>query len=120
MPVDGYKQDTLFEAARRKLAELAPRISVLSPRERLAIPPQPMPERDPAERRRDMGISAIYPKPNTSKPGKGHKIYPYLLRDLSINYSNQVWAMDITYIPVQGGYLYLVAVIDIHSRYERV
>jgi len=62
-------------------------------------------------------ISAIYPKPNISKPGKGHKIYPYFLRDLSINYSNQVWAMDITYIPVQGGYLYLVAVIDIHSRY---
>lgn len=62
-------------------------------------------------------IQAIGPKPNTSKPGKGHKIYPYLLRKLKINRSNQVWAMDITYIPVQGGFLYLVAVIDLYSRY---
>lgn len=64
-----------------------------------------------------MGISAIGPKPNTSKPGKGHKRYPYLLRKLKIVRPNQVWAMDITYIPVQGGYLYLVAVIDLYSRY---
>lgn len=64
-----------------------------------------------------LGIQAIGPKPNTSKPGKGHKIYPYLLRHLAIDRSNQVWAMDITYIPVQGGYLYLVAVIDLYSRY---
>jgi putative transposase len=62
-------------------------------------------------------IQAIGPKPNTSKPGKGHKIYPYLLRHLVIDRPNQVWAMDITYIPVQGGYLYLVAVIDLYSRY---
>lgn len=64
-----------------------------------------------------MGISAIGPKPNTSKPIKGHKIYPYLLKNLKISRSNQVWAMDITYIPVQGGYLYLAAIIDLHSRY---
>jgi len=64
-----------------------------------------------------LGIQAIGPKPNTSKPGKGHKIYPYLLRHLVIDRPNQVWAMDITYIPVQGGYLYLVAVIDLYSRY---
>lgn len=64
-----------------------------------------------------LGIQAIGPKPNTSKPGKGHKIYPYLLRKLKIVRSNQVWAMDITYIPVQGGFLYLVAVIDLFSRY---
>lgn len=64
-----------------------------------------------------LGIQAIGPKPNTSKPGKGHKIYPYLLRHLAIDRPNQVWAMDITYIPVQGGYLYLVAVIDLYSRY---
>jgi len=67
MPVDGYKQDTLFEAARRKLAELAPRISVLSPRERLAIPPQPMPERDPAERRRDIGEVALGYSPEQAR-----------------------------------------------------
>jgi len=64
-----------------------------------------------------LGIQAIGPKPNTSKPGKGHKSYPYLLRHLIIDRPNQVWAMDITYIPVQGGYLYLVAVIDLYSRY---
>jgi putative transposase len=64
-----------------------------------------------------LGIQASGPKPNTSKPGKGHKIYPYLLRHLVIDRPNQVWAMDITYIPVQGGYLYLVAVIDLYSRY---
>jgi len=64
-----------------------------------------------------MGIQAVGPKPNTSKPGKGHKIYPYLLRNLKVTHSNQVWAMDITYIPVQGGFLYLVAVIDLYSRY---
>jgi len=64
-----------------------------------------------------LGIQAIGPKPNTSRPGKGHKIYPYLLRHLVVDRPNQVWAMDITYIPVQGGYLYLVAVIDLYSRY---
>ncbi len=66
-----------------------------------------------------MSISAIGPKPNTSKRGKGalHKIYKYLLRDLKITHSNQVWTMDITYIPVKGGYLYLVAIIDLYSRF---
>lgn len=64
-----------------------------------------------------LGIQALGPKPNTSKPARGHKIYPYLLRNLEINRTNQVWAMDITYIPVQGGFLYLVAIIDLHSRY---
>ena len=64
-----------------------------------------------------MGISAIGPKPNTSKPGKGHKAYPYLLRKLNVDRANQVWAMDITYIPVKGGFLYLCAIIDLHSRF---
>ena len=66
-----------------------------------------------------LGISAVGPKPNTSKRGKGsgHKVYPYLLKNLQITRRNQVWAMDITYIPVQGGYLYLVAIIDLYSRF---
>ena len=66
-----------------------------------------------------MGIQATGPKPNTSKRGKGagHKVYPYLLRNLKVDRSNQVWAMDITYIPVQGGFLYLVAIIDLYSRF---
>ena len=63
-----------------------------------------------------MGISALYPKPRTSKPGDGHKIYPYLLRNLVIDRPNQVWATDITYIPMAKGFVYLVAVIDWHSR----
>ena len=53
---------------------------------------------------RTMGIQAIGPKPNTSKPGKGHKVYPYLLKNLKVIRPNQVWAMDITYVPVQGGF----------------
>ncbi len=66
-----------------------------------------------------MGISAIGPKPNTSKRGKGsgHRVYPYLLRSLDITHANQVWATDITYVPIQSGYLYLCAIIDVYSRY---
>jgi putative transposase len=65
---------------------------------------------------RRMGIEALGPKPRTSKPAPGHKIYPYLLRDLTIDRPNQVWAADITYIPIGRGFLYLVAVIDWASR----
>lgn len=63
-----------------------------------------------------MGIQAIGPKPNTSKPMKGHKIYPYLLRSLKVERVNQVWATDLTYIPMPTGFMYLMAVIDLHSR----
>ena len=63
-----------------------------------------------------MGIAALGPKPRTSQPAPGHKIYPYLLRGLSIDRPNQVWAADITYIPIGKGFLYLVAVIDWASR----
>ena len=65
---------------------------------------------------RKMGIEAIYRKPNTSKPAPGHKIYPYLLRDMEVTQPNQVWAMDITYIPMARGFLYLAAVVDWFSR----
>jgi len=63
-----------------------------------------------------MGIEAIYRKPNTSKPAPGHKIYPYLLRNLPVIRPNQVWAMDITYIPMARGFVYLAAVVDWFSR----
>lgn len=63
-----------------------------------------------------MGITALYPKPCTSKPGEGHKIYPYLLRGLTIDRPNQVWATDITYIPMARGFVYLVAIMDWYSR----
>jgi putative transposase len=65
---------------------------------------------------RQMGLQALYPRRRTSQPGKGHKIYPYLLRELSIERSNQVWATDITFIPMAKGFMYLVAIMDWHSR----
>ena len=65
---------------------------------------------------RKMGIEALGPKPRTSKPAPGHRIYPYLLRGMTIDQPNQVWAADITYIPMGRGFLYLVAVIDWASR----
>jgi putative transposase len=65
---------------------------------------------------RRMGIAALGPKPRTTKPAPGHKIFPYLLRGLTIDRPNQVWAADITYIPIGRGFLYLVAVIDWASR----
>lgn len=65
---------------------------------------------------RRMGIVAIYRRPNTSKPSPGHKIYPYLLRGLKVERPNQVWATDITYIPMARGFVYLVAVVDWFSR----
>ena len=65
---------------------------------------------------RRMRIEALYRRPNTSKPADGHKIYPYLLRSLAVERPNQVWAMDITYIPMARGFVYLAAVVDWFSR----
>ncbi len=65
---------------------------------------------------RIMGLEAIYPKPKTSRPHPNHKVYPYLLRGKTIDRPNQVWAADITYIPMSRGFMYLVAVMDWHSR----
>jgi len=65
---------------------------------------------------RRMRIEAIYRRPNTSKPSPGHKIYPYLLRGVAVEKANQVWAMDITYIPMARGFVYLAAVVDWFSR----
>ncbi|EIJ0984771.1 IS3 family transposase [Vibrio vulnificus] len=65
---------------------------------------------------RDMGLGAIYPKPKTTLANKAHKVYPYLLRDIEVTYPNQAWAIDITYIPMAKGFLYLVAIIDWYSR----
>src|SRR5205814_4894630 len=65
---------------------------------------------------RKMGIAALSPKPRTTKPEPGHKIFPYLLRNMTIDRPNQIWAADITYIPNGQGFLYLVAIIDWASR----
>lgn len=64
-----------------------------------------------------MGLEVLYPKPNTSKPNIQHKKYPYLLRGVTVNHPNQVWATDITYVPMRKGFLYLVAIMDWYSRY---
>jgi putative transposase len=66
---------------------------------------------------RVMGLEAIYPRPRTSVPCPEHRIYPYLLRNLAIERPDQVWSTDITYVPLRGGFMYLVAVLDWHSRY---
>jgi putative transposase len=63
-----------------------------------------------------MGLEAIYPKPKTSRPHPAHKVYPYLLRNMIVERPNQVWTADITYIPMSRGFMYLVAVMDWHSR----
>ncbi len=64
-----------------------------------------------------LGLAAIYPKANTSKPCKNHLIYPYLLRGIKIERVNQVWATDITYIGMRDGFLYLLAIMDWYSRF---
>ena len=68
---------------------------------------------------RKMDLYAVGPRPNTSKfhKGEGHAIYPYSLRGLTIERSNRVWAMDITYIPLTGSHMYLFAIIDVYNRY---
>ncbi|MFT5760657.1 MAG: putative transposase [Alteromonadaceae bacterium] len=65
---------------------------------------------------KQMGIQAIYPKHNTSKKHPKNKIYPYLLRGLTINQPNQVWATDITYVPMSSGFVYLTVIMDWYSR----
>ena len=64
-----------------------------------------------------MGLEALYPKPRTTVPGAGHKIYPYLLRHLEVTRPDQVWSADITYVPLRSGFLYLMAILDWYSRY---
>jgi putative transposase len=66
---------------------------------------------------RIMGLEAIYPKPRLSVAGRGHRIYPYLLRNVCIERPDQVWSTDITYVPLPSGFMYLAAVIDWYSRY---
>lgn len=64
-----------------------------------------------------MGLEAVYPKPRLSKPAKDHKKYPYLLKDIIIEHPDQVWSTDITFIRLKSGFIYLVAIMDWHSRY---
>ena len=116
-PTPGADADDL--ALMRRIDELFMRLPFLGSR-RLAV--MLSGTNEPVNRKRvqrlmlRMGIAALGPKPNTSKPAPGHKIFPYLLRDMTIDRANQVWAADITYVPLGRGFLYLVAVIDWASR----
>ena len=64
-----------------------------------------------------MGLEAIYPKPRLSAAGRGHRVYPYLLRGVRVKRPDQVWSADITYVPLPAGFMYLTATIDWYSRY---
>ena len=85
--------------------------------EELSSPKQPLNRKRLQRLMRIMGIAALYPRKKTSLPGVGHRVYPYLLRDLTVQRANQVWCSDITYIPLRYGFMYLVAVMDWHSRF---
>ncbi len=85
-------------------------------RDLLRLEGQPVGRKHVRTLMKKMGVEALYRKPNLSKRHDAHLIYPYLLRDLAINRPNQVWATDITYIPMRRGFVYLVAVIDWYSR----
>jgi putative transposase len=85
--------------------------------EHLSVPEAPLNRKRVQRLMRIMGLEAVYPKKRTSNPGAGHRIYPYLLRDLKVSRANQVWCADITYVPLRQGFMYLVAVMDWYSRY---
>ena len=70
-----------------------------------------------ADYMKELGLAAIYPKPDTSKPHPNHKIYPYLLRNIIASYPNHIWGTDITYVRMKSGFMYLVAYLDWYSRY---
>ncbi len=83
----------------------------------LATPARPVNRKRVQRLMRTMGIEALCPRKSTSTPGAGHRVYPYLLRGLTIDRANQVWSSDITYVPMQRGFMYLVAIMDWYSRY---
>jgi putative transposase len=85
--------------------------------EELSTPEAPVNRKRVQRLMRQMGIEALYPRPQTSRRNAEHAVYPYLLRNLTIDRANQVWCADITYLPMRCGYLYLTAVMDWHSRY---
>jgi putative transposase len=102
--IDHQYLDTPFYGSRKMALELSTRHRVVN-RKRVQ------------RLMRTMGISAIYPKKRTTVPCLGHRVYPYLLRGLTIDRANQVWCSDITYVPMERGFMYLVAVMDWYSRY---
>jgi putative transposase len=105
--VDAIYTDYPFYGSRRMQIELTDRYGISLGRARIRTVMQ------------QLGLEAVYPKPNTSKPGlgAGHQVYPYLLRGVQASYPNHVWGTDITYIRTSEGFVYLVAFMDWYSRY---
>jgi putative transposase len=103
--IDAIYTDRPYYGTRRMVYELEKRYDIVIGRDRV---------RSLMAR---LGLEAIYPKPDTSKPALGHEIYPYLLRGITASYPNHIWGTDITYIRTAEGYVYLVAFIDWYSRY---
>ena len=103
--IDRIYTDYPFYGTRRLRLELMDRYNIDIGRERIRHVMQML------------GLEAVYPKPNTSQPAPGHKIYPYLLRGVKASYPNHIWGTDITYIKTANGFVYLVAFMDWYSRY---
>lgn len=100
-----------------RLFTARPELGVERMCQELTSPEQPINIKRVRRLMRLMGLEAVGPKPNLSKPQSGHTIYPYLLRGVTIERSNQVWSTDITYVPMANGFLYLCAIIDWFSRF---
>jgi hypothetical protein len=100
-----------------KLFTARPELGVRRMHQELTTPESPLNLKRIRRLMRLMGLEAVYPKPNLSKPNHEHKIYPYLLRGVRIECADHVWSTDITYIPMKNGFLYLCAVIDWYSRF---
>ncbi|MFD2937440.1 IS3 family transposase [Spirosoma flavum] len=100
-----------------KLFTARPELGVRRMHQELTAPDSPLNLKRIRRLMRLMGLEAVYPKPNLSKPNHEHKIYPYLLRGVTIECADHVWSTDITYIPMKSGFLYLCAVMDWYSRF---
>ena len=100
-----------------KLFLARPEMGVRRMQQELTTPENPINVKRIRRLMHQMGLEAVGPKPNLSKPQAGHTIYPYLLKGLAIERANQVWSTDITYVPMAHGFLYLCAIIDWYSRY---
>lgn len=116
-PVGESAENLALMARIDKLFTDRPELGVRRMHQELTTPDEPLNIKRIRRLMRLMGLEAVYPKPNLSKPAEGHQIYPYLLRGVPIESRNHVWSTDITYIPMATGFLYLCAIIDWHSRF---
>ncbi|GAB3965962.1 hypothetical protein GCM10028806_05710 [Spirosoma terrae] len=116
-PVGESAQNLALMERIDKLFTARPELGVERMCQELTTPEQPINVKRVRRLMRLMGLEAVGPKPNLSKPQPGHTVYPYLLRGVVIERPNQVWSTDITYVPMANGFLYLCAIIDWFSRF---